>query len=403
MMTPVQWIVFGYIGLFCIVWIIGYLRAAWTILHTDRLWKVDPPEPKAWPKLSVIAAACNEGETIRDALTSLLTTDYPHVEFIIVNDRSTDDTGAILAEIAATDERIVPLEVTERPDGWLGKTHALHIASQKASGDWLLFTDADVHFTPSALGESMAFALAEDTDHLTMCPNMKAGTFVLRVVIHAFAVAFMQNLRIEKLKDPDTTAFAGSGSFNMVRRDAFNNTPGFEWLRMDVVDDVGLGLMLRNAGASTRFAMSGPAVQVEWYPSLGAMFNGLTKNAFGAAGHYSILRMSAIVLLGFLFAPAPFVALATALGSGFPCGWATMMTISLGVAAIVAFVIAITTLRVTNPWIDFGAAILSPIGVIILTMIAFYSMVVCVRSGGVDWRGTHYPLDELKKNQRLKL
>ena len=116
--------------------------------------------------------ACNEADTLGAALGTLLAQDYPALEILLVNDRSTDGTGDIVDRLAASDPRITALHVRELPQGWLGKVHALHVASERARGDWLLFTDADVHFAPGALRRAVAVARVHQLDHLTCVPNV---------------------------------------------------------------------------------------------------------------------------------------------------------------------------------------------------------------------------------------
>ena len=96
------------------------------------------------PKTSIIIPACNEEKHIQEALQSVLNQDYESLEFIIINDRSTDQTGAILTRMEKADPRLRVLRITELPLGWLGKNHALYYGAQNATGEWLLFTDADV-------------------------------------------------------------------------------------------------------------------------------------------------------------------------------------------------------------------------------------------------------------------
>ncbi|MEK7768052.1 MAG: glycosyltransferase family A protein, partial [bacterium] len=114
------------------------------------------PEPAAWPRLSVLVPACNEADTLEPALETLLRSDYPDLEVILVDDRSTDGTGAVVDRLAARDARIVPVHVAALPPGWLGKVHAMHVALPHATGEWLLFSDADVHAAPDTIRRAVA-------------------------------------------------------------------------------------------------------------------------------------------------------------------------------------------------------------------------------------------------------
>ena len=129
------------------------------------------------PTLSIVVPACNEEDTIERGMNSLLALDYPHLEIIAVNDRSTDRTGAILDRLALSDPRLRVLHVETLPAGWLGKNHAMHSGSQAAKGKWLLFTDADVVFAPDALRRTVAFAERECLDHLVLSPRCETHGF----------------------------------------------------------------------------------------------------------------------------------------------------------------------------------------------------------------------------------
>jgi cellulose synthase/poly-beta-1,6-N-acetylglucosamine synthase-like glycosyltransferase len=127
-----------------------------------------------YPSVSVVVAARDEEAGVGEALASLLDQDYPGgLEVVAVNDRSTDNTGGIIADLAARrPERLRPLEVEALPEGWLGKNHALYRGATEARGEWLLFTDADVRFSPDCLELAMRYAETEHLDHLTLAPEL---------------------------------------------------------------------------------------------------------------------------------------------------------------------------------------------------------------------------------------
>jgi cellulose synthase/poly-beta-1,6-N-acetylglucosamine synthase-like glycosyltransferase len=130
-----------------------YLHALWKIAALPNLARASDslPGEKAWPKLSLLVACRDEAANVRAALSSVLAQDYPALEVVAVDDRSGDATGAILDELAAQHPMLRVVHVTSLPEGWLGKTHALARASEAATGELLLFTDADVVFAPGAL------------------------------------------------------------------------------------------------------------------------------------------------------------------------------------------------------------------------------------------------------------
>ena len=139
-------IAYAFIG--CVYWLWMFVGTLRVVRAVPMLAQSDSPPPRTWPKLSIIIPACNEAAALESALCSVLQQDYPELEIILIDDRSSDGTAAIVDRMAAGDPRIVAFHVEQLPVGWLGKVHALALGTEKASGSWLLFTDADVHLAP---------------------------------------------------------------------------------------------------------------------------------------------------------------------------------------------------------------------------------------------------------------
>ena len=155
-----------------------------------RLATLAAPAPAAWPRVSVVFAARNEAGTVGAAVPTMLALDYPDLEVIAVNDRSEDDTGAILDRLAAADPRLKVVHVTELPAGWLGKNHALADGGAAATGEWILFTDADIHFRPDVLRRAVAHARAHSLDHLAAIPALVILWLVVWLITAIFAMIF---------------------------------------------------------------------------------------------------------------------------------------------------------------------------------------------------------------------
>jgi hypothetical protein len=360
----------------------------------DRL---EPPAPERWPRLSVIIAACNEAETIEPALRTLLAQDYPDLEIIAVDDRSTDATGEVLDRLARDDTRLVVRHVRALPDGWLGKLNAMDQGARAASGELLLFTDADVHFAQGSLRTAVAYALQRNFDHLTIVPRTLSSSFWLDVMINATGTMLLWKLRVADVQPSDPRSGIGVGAFNLVRKSALEKTPGFEWLRLEVVDDTALAQMLRASGARSGVAVSRDRITLTWYPSVSAMIRGLEKNLFAAAGHFSFVEASAKVI-GLLLLPVlPLLPLACTCAQ-LPC-W-----LSVGPAALLFSALTVAALVMHGHWrTPIVAGIAAPLGVWMIAWALARSTWMAWRRGGILWRGTLYPLEELRVGQRVKL
>src|SRR5215813_1207526 len=266
--------------LLCVTWIAAFAYLMRCIKSLPVLSEQETRTPSLWPRVSAVVPACNEAPQLESAALTLTQQDYPDLEIVLVDDRSTDNTGKIIDRLACNDPRIQAVHVETLPSGWLGKVHALHRGVEEASGNWLLFTDADVHFSPGALRRAIAFALDQRTDHLALIPRTIHKSFWLEVAVNAFAFFFLVTTRAAGINLPGSKAFVGIGAFNLVSAKAFHRTPGFEWLRLEPGDDVALGFMLKQAGGTTRLAFAQEELSVQWYPSVAAMFQGAREKPF---------------------------------------------------------------------------------------------------------------------------
>ena len=182
------------------------------------------PEPgagTAWPRLSVVVACRNEEAAIRTAISSLLDQDYPNLEVVAVDDCSEDQTGALLDALARERPALRVAHLDTLPAGWLGKTNALQHGAAAATGEWLLFTDADIIFAPGALRRSVAWALRDQLGHAVALPHFIAPGYLENGFVSFFGMLLLVHLEVNSLDRAGSRGFIGVGAFNLVRRDAY--------------------------------------------------------------------------------------------------------------------------------------------------------------------------------------
>lgn len=388
-----------------ILLIIGYSLASLTwwiaipvraVLNSRKLRMLSeyPLEtPANWPKVSVLIPARNEEGTLVDAVRSLRQVDYPDVEFILINDRSTDNTGDVIDRLADTDVRIKALHIERLPEGWLGKVHALHRGIEISNGEWLLFTDADIHFSSQALKKAVAWCLQRDKDFLALFPDFLNVRLLIGSAQAAFGIMLLSLLDFEKISDPESKMAMGVGAFNLVRKDYLETQNGLEWLRMEIADDAGLGLMVKQRGARTDILSGADLIKVDWYPSLAAMMDGVMQR-FVMGAHYSL----SLYLLHCAFACFCLIAplgLSIALAQLSTFGWLCLLVYIFPSIILETGIKNVTVPRVSK-W---GL----PIGYAVICYGMLRSMVSYIRNGGVYWRGNVYPLKKLRKMQRVKM
>jgi cellulose synthase/poly-beta-1,6-N-acetylglucosamine synthase-like glycosyltransferase len=351
------------------------------------------PEGKPHPRLTVIVPALNEQEAIGACLGSFLEQDYDNLEVIAVNDRSTDATGEIMEKLreafvarspSSGQRTLQVIHITELPAGWLGKPHAMWKAAAIATGEWLLFTDADVMFRSDSLRRAVAYAESERADHLVLAPTMLALTVGERMITGMLQMV-MVGLRPWKVRDPHSRAFIGWGAFNMVRRRAYEDIGTMEALRLQVVEDLELGRRIKRAGFASRFATGPELVQIRWgRGALGPVRN-LTKNAFAGAGfRWWLVLAFVLVVLAFHVAPFVFVFLAP--------GW-SRLGFAIELAGIFWIYVRLRKMYRISP----AYFLLNPIAAMLMAYAMVRSLVVTLRQGGIVWRGTKYSMDELRR------
>jgi len=365
--------------------------AATDLLRGNRtvqsLCEVSPAAAPNPPSVTIIVPARNEQRNIREALQSLLALSYSDYELIVIDDRSEDDTGRILDEMAAISPRLQVIHLDQLPHGWLGKNHALWVGSSMARGELLLFTDADIFMEPTILSRAVTFLEQNRLDHLAATPSMRMPTVFLAMFGTAFLIVFSLFARPWKARDPRSLCHIGIGAFNLVRADAYRLAGGHETIRLRPDDDIKLGKILKANGFQQDVVYAPEFLAVEWYASLKEVITGLEKNAFSGAD-YNI----SLVLFGSLFhllcTVWPFLAIFVADGL---VRWLYLATILLLTASFV------DTARVhhAKSWHVVGY----PFATALFVYILLRTMLLNLVQGGIYWRGTFYSLQELKSNK----
>ena len=286
---------------------------------TKPEWNRKPATATGDPRVSIIVPARDEEETIAETLRRLLTLDYDNFEIIAVNDRSTDRTGTIMAAAARpnTLERLRVIHIQELPEGWLGKTHAMWTAGEQATGDWLLFTDADVLFKPDSLRRVITYAESEKADHTVLFPQMIMKQPGEKMMIAFFQTLFMFGHRPWKVADPRTKDHIGVGAFNLVRRSAYQAVGTYKALRMEVLDDMKLGKVIKAAGFRQRNVFGADLISIRWAKGAMGVVRNLTKNFFAVLSFEWLRTILSAIALAFLNL-GPFI------GIWFARGWARL-------------------------------------------------------------------------------
>jgi len=376
-----------------IAWLIAMawcVRAADLVMNLPAMPDLSQPQwdvaPQGEPSLAVVVPAKDEAKHIAATLDALLVADYRDLLIVGVNDRSTDATGEILEEYAGIYAgRVKAIHVAELEDGWLGKTFAMQVAVEQSSSDYLLFTDADVLFSPSILRRALAYAEQTGAAHLVVMPTMEVKSRGEGIVLGFFQVLGMWAARPWRVADPKAKRDSiGVGAFNLVRRQALLSLGGLEPQRLVVLEDITLGRRFKAAGLPQRVAFAPLLVLVHWASGARGLMRVMTKNIFSGVNFQPLLMLGACLWI-VVFCLVPLAGFAW---------WPTVIPAALVLCAIsVAYrsMGALSRIDARYGW-------LYPLGALAFMYAMLRSMVVVGWQGGVRWRGTHYPLRELRQH-----
>jgi hypothetical protein len=359
------------------------IRILFELRYAQRLPLLDSlGETSVRPKVSVVLAARNEEARIETAVRQLLGQEDVDLEIIVVDDRSSDQTSKILHRLAGEDSRLTNVRVEELPENWLGKCHACYMGAALATGEWILFTDADVWLRPDTIIRAVLLANRESADHVCLTPGVAPGTLPAQ----AWHLMFLLGLAgwLARVNLDQRGAYVGMGAFNLVRTPAYQASGGYGKLRLTVVDDVKLGLLLQRAGKRTRGFIGGPDAECHWPSNVLGMIKIMEKN------YFAILDYRTLLVLGLAITMSVFW-IAGMMGplTGSPAGRAA----GLGLFSM-CIPGAIVARRLG--WSPAGA-ILIPFILPLIAYAVINSAVVTLRQGGVRWRDTFYPLKVLRK------
>lgn len=353
----------------------------------ESLADVPPLGDGEMPAVSIIVPARNEERNVEEALRSVLAQDAPGVEVIVVEDRSDDGTGAILDRMQREIPRLHVVHVTELPPGWLGKNHALQLGADQAKGELLLFTDADIVMAPDTVRRAAAFLLRSGADHVAAGPRVVMPGRLLQAFGVVFSIMFALFSRPWKARDPRSRQHVGIGAFNLIRADAYRRIGRHEPIRMRPDDDMKLGKLVKKHGLRQDFVDASTMIHVEWYASIREAVVGLRKNGFAGIDYRISLVLFSTITHALLFL-WPWVALLATHG---PTRWLNAAAVGL---MLVMFAGAARAQAVPVRY-----CIAFPVAVLMFLYVVWYAMGYALVHRGIDWRGTHYPLDQLRANR----
>jgi len=378
-------IIFWITGAFWLLAAAEMLRSILSLQHLPTL----PSFPQTAPTLSVLIAVRDEAARIEKTVRQVLAQQGVDLQLIVVNDRSRDATPEILNKLGHEFSKLKVITIDHLPEKWLGKCHAMHVGAHYASGEWLLFTDGDVWLAPDVAARAIAAAQTMGVDHVTLAPgqhmpeNRKAGALYQSVMLMFQTIL---NVHLGRANRDCPNSMAGIGAFNLIRKDIYQKIGGHEALRLEVADDMKLGLLVRRANpmGKSRALLAEDAVECDWAGTVGGLKRALEKNMWSGLN----FNLTLAIVLTLLFAALwilPFVALFY-----LPAPSAIAAAFGLPLLILIASVQA-----AKNRW-RLWPALLAPVAGPIIAGVLWNSILTTLRQGGIRWRDTFYPLSLLR-------
>jgi len=376
----------------CIYWLVVLYLTVRIIRSIPLMEKMAEPEREEWPGVSVIVPLRDEADDVGGPLVERLEEDYPVLEFILVDDRSTDGTSSLVDELAASDARVKGVHIDELPGGWLGKIYAMQRGVEESGGEWLAFSDADTTVACGTLAKAVEYCEREGLDYLAVIPGLYRGKSLQDSISQVLLRVMLITERVWKVEDDRSGAAVGSPSLALVRRTSLEKAGGLAELRMEPSDDVALGQMIKATEGRCGAVNGRGYVGASFYHSLREMAVGLERGVYASLGDFSLARIFWLTLLFFALEFGPYLFF-------FPLGIPYHDLI--GTAAVsLGIIVSILVCR----WIGLPlmAAFFFPIDLVIVAYMFLRAGVVGAAQGGIWWRGTFYSRDMLSMGRRFR-
>ncbi len=371
------------------------LAWVWLLLGQGFFWRTDVRlpdrrDPERWPTVAVVVPARDEAAVLPDSLPSLLGQKYPgRAEVFLVDDGSTDGTGALARQLAAARGGL-PLTVSapgEPEPGWTGKLwavrHGIALAQERIAPEYLLLTDADIAHDPGSLRELVAAARSAGLDLVSQMARLRAVTFWERLIVPAFVYFFGQLYPFRWVNRPGARTAAAAGGCVLLRREAAEQAGIPDAIRHAVIDDVTLARAVKRSGGTIWLGLADRVDSVRPYPRPAELWRMVSRSAYAQLRHQPLLLLGTVLGLALVYLVPP-VALAAGLADG-----DTVVATLGGAAWAVMCGTYLPMLRYYGqpPW----AAPLLPFTALLYLLMTVDSAVQHYRGRGAAWKGRTYP------------
>ena len=344
------------------------------------------------PKVSVILPARNEEEFLGKCLDSLLKQDYKNYEIIVIDDSSEDLTGEIISDYAKKDSKIIPVTALPKPEGWMGKNWACMEGYKKATGELLLFTDADTTHAKNVISLAVAHLSSLNLDALSVIPKMLTFDFWTKITLPMISTFLHTRFSALNVNNPKKKTGYFFGSFFILKKKTYEDVGMHEGVKHEIIEDGALGKKVKEAGHKMRMVRGEHLVDAVWARDKETLWNALKRlmiPLYLQSGKIAIGIFFAVVFL--LFVPFPVFATSVLMPTELLS--ATILCITAGIASLLIYVGAVIEAKIGLE-LRFIHSLFAPIGSIVVVLGFLSGLLQAKKTSSVTWRGRSYSMKD---------
>jgi cellulose synthase/poly-beta-1,6-N-acetylglucosamine synthase-like glycosyltransferase len=346
----------------------------------------------ATPKVSVILPARNEEEFLAKCLDTLLDQDYPNYEIIVIDDSSTDSTGKIISEYAKQDPKIIPVSARSKPDGWMGKNWACMEGYPKATGELLLFTDADTKHAKNVISLAVSHLLSLNLDALTAIPKMVSIDFWTKITLPMISTFLHTRFSAVRVNDPSKKIGYFFGSFFIISRKTYEEVGTHESVKQEIIEDGALGKKVKDLGYKMRMVRGDHLIEAIWARDKSTLWNALKRlmiPLYLQSQGIAVGIFFAVLFL--LFMPFPILAYSSVLS--FETLSNSTVFVSSLIASIMIYIGAVIEVK-KGLHLKLIHALFGPIGSLVVVLGFLSGLLQAKKESSVSWRGRKYSMKD---------
>jgi len=347
---------------------------------------------KSYPKVSIILPARNEEEFVGKCLDSLTKQDYENYEIIVIDDSSDDATGEIISEYAKRDSKIIPVSARPKPEGWMGKNWACMEGYRKATGELLLFTDADTNHSKNVLSLAVAHLISFDLDALSAIPKMLTFDFWTKITLPMISTFLHTRFSALNVNNPSKKTGYFFGSFFILKKKTYEEVGMHEGVKQEIIEDGALGKKVKELGYKMKMVRGDHLIDAVWARDKITLWNALKRlmvPLYLQSGKIAIGIFFAVLFL--LFIPFPVFAISAL--SPVETTSAKILCISAAIASILIYIGAIIEVKV-GLGLRLVHALFAPLGGLVVVLGFLSGLIQAKSASAITWKERIYSMKD---------